>query len=153
MLGNSAHVTPDLYAICCDQASVLLTGLAQDVAGTAELASASTPAVPSSSHPLIQRAVGREPSLRLIAVDIPRTYPTLAFFHADGPLAAPLHRVLEAYACFRPDVGYIQGMSYLAGLLLLFVEDEATVFRCFCSLLQRHLFFDLFRVDKELVSY
>ena len=42
-------------------------------------------------------------------------------------------------------------MSYLAGLLLLFIEEEAVVFQCFCALLSRHVCFDLFRVDKELV--
>ena len=160
MLGNALHVNADLYRISCEQATVLLAGLREPVVPPEVVSGdASDGALSASSlfpsdadSRIIRRAVGREPSLRLIAVDIPRTYPTLAFFHAEGPLAAPLHRILEAYACFKPDVGYIQGMSYLAGLLLLFIEDEAVVFRCFCSLLSRHLCFDLFRVDKELVS-
>ena len=31
-------------------------------------------------------------------------------------------QVLEAYICYRPDVGYVQGMSYLAAMLILYLE-------------------------------
>jgi len=35
-----------------------------------------------------------------------------------------LHRILEAFTMYRPDIGYVQGMSYVAAVLLLFMENE-----------------------------
>ena len=127
MLGNSQRITPDMYRLCCEQAAVLQLGLRDSAAALPELATpslrapgvvphghsasasstAASPAESVSARCAIRKATGREPSLQLIAQDIPRTFPTLAFFHEDGPLAAPLHRILEAYACFRPDVGCV----------------------------------------------
>jgi hypothetical protein len=47
-------------------------------------------------------------SMTLIKRDIPRTFPTLSFFHDDGPLAASLDHVMKAYACYEPNIGYVQ---------------------------------------------
>ena len=47
-------------------------------------------------------------SMTLIQRDIPRTFPTLSFFHDDGPLASALDHVLKAYACYEPKIGYVQ---------------------------------------------
>lgn len=47
-------------------------------------------------------------SMTLIQRDIPRTFPTLSFFHDDGPLASSLDHVLKAYACYEPNIGYVQ---------------------------------------------
>ena len=89
-----------------------------------------------------------EGSLRLIAQDLPRTFPELAFFHGDGPLAQSLQDVLEAYVCYRPDVGYVQGMSYLAAILLLYMDDF-TAFQCFANLLSGHFYFDFYRLHRD----
>ena len=35
-----------------------------------------------------------------------------------------IYKVLQAFAMFRPDIGYVQGMSYLAGVILMYSEDE-----------------------------
>jgi len=55
----------------------------------------------------------------LIPLDLPRTFPALAFFQPGGPWHDHLRQVLEAYACYRPDIGYVQGMSYIAAVLLI----------------------------------
>ena len=47
-------------------------------------------------------------SMTLIQHDIPRTFPTLSFFHDEGPLALSLDHVLKAYACYEPSIGYVQ---------------------------------------------
>lgn len=52
-------------------------------------------------------------SMTLIQRDIPRTFPTLSFFHDDGPLASSLDHVLKAYACYEPTIGYVQVSSAL----------------------------------------
>ena len=30
-------------------------------------------------------------------------------------------KILRAFAMYRPDIGYVQGMSYIAGLVLLYI--------------------------------
>ena len=57
--------------------------------------------------------------MSLIQLDLGRTFPALALFQPDGPLHQSLSEVLEAYVCYRPDIGYVQGMSYLAAMLLI----------------------------------
>ena len=38
-------------------------------------------------------------------------------------------------------MGYVQGMSYVAAMLLLFVGDALECFRCFANMLNSHFFF------------
>lgn len=62
---------------------------------------------------------GRENTVKMIENDLHRTFPALKFFNGESLLKIQLRNVLEAYTFFRPDLGYVQGMSYLAGMLLL----------------------------------
>jgi hypothetical protein len=43
----------------------------------------------------------QEESVRLIGVDLARTFPHLAFFHDDGEMARGFEKVLQAYAVYR----------------------------------------------------
>ena len=36
-----------------------------------------------------------------------------SFFQPDGPMAPQLADVLEAYVCYRPDIGYVQGVFHI----------------------------------------
>ena len=69
--------------------------------------------------------LGRLHTVRQITFDMPRTFALLQFFNADGPLYPGLRSVLEAYVVYRPDMGYVQGMSFLASMLLLNMEPPA----------------------------
>lgn len=63
-----------------------------------------------------------------IELDLPRTYPHHAFFKTSEGRQA-LRRVLTAFAAHRPDVGYCQSMNFVAGLLLLTMDqDQEKVF-------------------------
>mmetsp|Transcript_67131 Transcript_67131/g.148737 ORF Transcript_67131/g.148737 Transcript_67131/m.148737 type:complete len:467 (+) Transcript_67131:214-1614(+) len=53
----------------------------------------------------------------LIEIDISRTFPELRTF--DATQQQRLLRVLNAYASYNPELGYCQGMNFIAGLLLL----------------------------------
>uniref|UniRef100_A0A7S2VVC8 Rab-GAP TBC domain-containing protein n=1 Tax=Norrisiella sphaerica TaxID=552664 RepID=A0A7S2VVC8_9EUKA len=90
----------------------------------------------------------REGSMRIIQADIPRTFPQLKFFHKEGPLHEPLLEVLQAYVCYRPDVGYVQGMSYLAAILLLNMPTF-DAFQCLANLLNQDIYFAFFRMDVD----
>ena len=86
MLGNPHNITAELYSIYLDQARSTLAALR-----------ASHPTVATMFTPptlLLPKERGREHSLALIDVDIPRTFPTLSFFAHDGPLHEPLQNIL-----------------------------------------------------------
>lgn len=57
--------------------------------------------------------------------DISRTFPSHVFFQQrHGPGQRSLYNVLKAYSVYDRDVGYVQGMGFLAGLLLLYMSEE-----------------------------
>lgn len=53
----------------------------------------------------------------IIQIDVPRTFPELKIF--DEEVQQQLSRILVAYSNYQPEVGYCQGMNFVAGLLLL----------------------------------
>ncbi|XP_034390497.1 TBC1 domain family member 2A isoform X2 [Cyclopterus lumpus] len=65
---------------------------------------------------------------RQIALDLQRSFPTHRSLMGDSPEAiegqAKLFRVLIAYGKYSPQVGYSQGMSYLAAVLLMQLGEE-----------------------------
>jgi len=88
----------------------------------------------------------------LIEADLPRTFPRLHFFAPKGPLEARLRNVLRIFAYFRPDIGYLQGMSYLAALLCLNVDSEFTAFQCFANVIMKGHLFAFFRLDRIAIN-
>ncbi|XP_033181156.1 USP6 N-terminal-like protein isoform X2 [Mastacembelus armatus] len=65
---------------------------------------------------------------RQIALDLQRSFPTHRSLMGESPEAiegqAKLFRVLIAYARYNPQVGYSQGMSYIAAVLLMQLGEE-----------------------------
>ncbi|KAB5571585.1 hypothetical protein PHYPO_G00226720 [Pangasianodon hypophthalmus] len=65
---------------------------------------------------------------RQIALDLQRSFPTHRSLMGDTPEAiegqAKLFRVLTAYAKYNPQIGYSQGMSYIAAVLLMLLSEE-----------------------------
>ncbi len=55
-----------------------------------------------------------------------------------------MFRVIKAYSVFDPDVGYCQGSPFIAGLMLLHLDEEAA-FRLFVDLMRVYKFRGLFR--------
>ena len=63
-----------------------------------------------------------EETVHQISLDLERTFPGLILLQANqGALYAELRAVLFAVACERARLGYVQGMSHLAALLLLYM--------------------------------
>ncbi|XP_064169603.1 TBC1 domain family member 10A [Anguilla rostrata] len=65
---------------------------------------------------------------RQIALDLQRSFPTHRSLMGDSAEAiegqAKLFRVLTAYARYNPLIGYCQGMSYIAAVLLMNLAEE-----------------------------
>ncbi|XP_060072002.1 TBC1 domain family member 14-like [Ylistrum balloti] len=141
-IGNDLNLTQELYEICESRAEdrIRLTLTACDpgeVYGTSE-----TSSEPPSS---------KESSVELIKLDVSRTFPQLCIFQKGGPYHDLLHSLLGAYACYRPDVGYVQGMSFIAAVLLLNM-DVADAFLVFANLLNRPCQVAFFRIDEEMMK-
>lgn len=89
-----------------------------------------------------------ERSIRLVAVDMPRTFGHHPLFQTGADGTTRTIEVLEAYSCYRPDLGYVQGMSYLAAALC-FHMDSFTAFKAMASLLSKSVLFDMFRMEEK----
>ncbi|KAJ3911896.1 GTPase activating rab protein [Lentinula edodes] len=74
-----------------------------------------------------------------IEKDVGRTMPLNMFFGGDGPGVDKLRRVLTAYSCRNPAVGYCQGMNLVTSTLLLVHADEEEAFWVLCALVERIL--------------
>eukprot|EP00475_Leptophrys_vorax_P010301 TRINITY_DN16931_c0_g1_i3.p1 TRINITY_DN16931_c0_g1~~TRINITY_DN16931_c0_g1_i3.p1 ORF type:complete len:213 (-),score=59.87 TRINITY_DN16931_c0_g1_i3:33-671(-) len=74
------------------------------------------------------------------------------FFHEEGPLRDPLKELLCAYVAYRPDVGYVQGMSYLAAMLLLNLSSVEEAFIAFANILNEELYFSLYRMELKTMQ-
>mmetsp|Transcript_11856 Transcript_11856/g.26597 ORF Transcript_11856/g.26597 Transcript_11856/m.26597 type:complete len:300 (+) Transcript_11856:152-1051(+) len=72
-----------------------------------------------------------------IGRDIDRTFPQHEFFiQEESPGQVALLRVLIRYAAVDPEVGYCQGMGFLAALFLTYMPEEQA-FYCFHAVLAR----------------
>ncbi|XP_037318990.2 TBC1 domain family member 12-like isoform X2 [Pungitius pungitius] len=92
--------------------------------------------------------LGTDDAPELIRRDISRTLPSLCVFHKGGPYHNLLQSILGAYTCYRPDVGYVQGMSSIAAMLILNM-DEVQVFISFSNLINRRCQLAFYRVDHQ----
>ncbi|XP_064923536.1 TBC1 domain family member 12 isoform X2 [Columba livia] len=136
-VGNELNITPELYEIFLSRAKERWKSFSE-----------------TSSENDIEdvgaSVADREASLELIKLDISRTFPSLYIFQKGGPYHDLLHSVLGAYTCYRPDVGYVQGMSFIAAVLILNLE-EADAFIAFANLLNKPCQLAFFRVDHSMM--
>ncbi|KAL2078218.1 hypothetical protein ACEWY4_025903 [Coilia grayii] len=137
-IGNELNITPELYEIFLSRAKERWKSFSETGTET------DTEAESGAS------LADRESSLDVIKLDISRTFPSLFIFQKGGPYHDVLHSVLGAYTCYRPDVGYVQGMSFIAAVLILNLE-EPDAFIAFANLLNKPCQMAFFRVDHELM--
>ncbi|TYZ65813.1 hypothetical protein PybrP1_010746 [[Pythium] brassicae (nom. inval.)] len=143
-IGNKLKVTPEMFQIYRRRAAAYK----QHERGRRGSGDTNT-----SSSTGDSTVIGREHTLALIDTDLPRTFPSLKLFDASGPYYAFLLEVLETYACYRPDLGYIQGMSYLAALLCLHMpQDRFLAFQCLANLMVHEHLFTFYLLDAELAG-
>ncbi|CAM4790475.1 unnamed protein product [Rotaria magnacalcarata] len=90
--------------------------------------------------------------IELIQLDVSRTFPQLGLFQQHGPYHEYLQLLLCIYVYLCPEVGYVQGQAFLAGMFLLNL-DLFDSFICFSNLLNRPYFQTFYRfnnIDKYL---
>lgn len=123
-IGNELNVTSEIYESCLTRAQTKLSEL------------------------YCKSDIDQENSMNVIQLDISRTFPHLCIFQRGGPYSEMLHLLLAAYVCYRPDVGYVQGMSYIAAILILNMEQE-DAFICFSNLLNKPLHLSAFTLNQQ----
>lgn len=83
------------------------------------------------------------PATKQIDHDLPRTFPGHPWLDTSEGHAA-LRRVLVAYSFRDSDVGYCQGLNYVAALLLLVLKTEEDAFWMLAVLLENVLVSDCY---------
>lgn len=95
--------------------------------------------------------INKENSIRQIDLDVSRTFVYLGLYKQGSPMAEDLREVLRAFVASRPDIGYIQGLSFIAGLLLIYMNK----FQSFVALLNLVLhssIISFFRFDEQQIK-
>jgi hypothetical protein len=67
-------------------------------------------------------------------------------------MKSEIKRVLELFSLYRPDIGYVQGMSYFAWMLLIRMESYQS-FVCFSNIMLNDPFIhSLYMFKKEKIN-
>lgn len=133
--GNDLHITQELFEI---------------FRGHAEQKLLNNENTRSKSKKEIASNFVTDSVVDLITMDVSRTFPSLGIFQKGGPYHNVLYTVLAAYSCYRPDIGYVQGMAFLAAVLLLNME-AIDAFICFANLINRPMQMAFFCVDQPMM--
>ena len=77
---------------------------------------------------------------QVIIKDIDRTFPQCSFFKEKyGGGQRQLYKVLVNYSKYNKSVGYVQGMGFIAALLLTYMDEERTFFMMHTLMKKRDL--------------
>ncbi|XP_071441998.1 TBC1 domain family member 14-like [Hetaerina americana] len=163
-ISNDLNITPELYEICVSRAqerlkaaengcngSVSCNGVSSEGEGSGGQSMDSGWATANGESEEGGENPDKESSVELIQLDISRTFPHLCIFQEGGPYYDILHSLIGAYVCYRPDVGYVQGMSFLAAVLILNM-DAPDAFICFANLLNRPCHVAFFRLKESIME-
>lgn len=96
----------------------------------------------------IKKTFDKEKSINLIDLDIERTFPYLGVFKKESQLGESLREILRVFVVTRPDIGYVQGLSYIAGTLLLQMDTFQT-FICFMNIILSPNILPFYRLDEK----
>lgn len=74
-----------------------------------------------------------------IGKDLPRTFTHIKAFNIDPKTGDnKLYNVLKAFSSYDIEIGYCQGINYLAAMLLTHIDDEQEAFWCLVYIMNKH---------------
>ena len=92
------------------------------------------------------------PFEKQIIRDSTRTFPTHEMFQSpDSEGIESLRNLMHAYAVYDKEVGYCQGLGFVAGLLLMIMPEEEA-FCVFIQILQENRIRDMYKPSMSLLS-
>lgn len=97
---------------------------------------------------LVTAARTKERSILIIDTDLPRTFGHVAELRDQKESLA---KILHAFTMFRPDIGYIQGMSYVAAMLHLQMKSELMTFVAFCTMMTKYPILPFYSFNDVLI--
>ena len=81
-----------------------------------------------------------------IARDVYRTFPGMDMFkEEDGYGQRALLNLLRAYSAYDHDIGYCQGMGFIAGLLIAEIPSEEQAFWTFVQIMKKYSWRNMFK--------
>jgi len=102
--------------------------------------------------PVYDEKSGEQNVGELIRRDLPRTFPELKLFkNPESEAYNQILKVLETAAFYQPEIGYVQGMSYVCAILLLFM-NHYDAFVCFTNLLNTPFMRSVCKVDPSSLA-
>lgn len=162
-IGNPLNISEELYTVLKDRATKgreLFELVRSDNKSTFDIAGdvhSNEFKQSNSKQQFDEKGVKMEENERnahkAISLDLPRTFPELTFFHIKGSTYEnALRDILQSFLYLKPDIGYSQGMSFLAAVLLLYM-DSYDAFCCFSNmLLYKSCFLNFFRIKMPEVK-
>ena len=99
----------------------------------------------------IKKTLDKEKSINLIDLDIERTFPSMGVFKKDSQLGENLREILRIFVVARPDIGYVQGLSYIAATLLLQMDKFQSLV-CFMNIILSPNILPFYRLDEQNIK-
>ena len=156
-IGNKFSITKELYDIELKKSIQLLMKLERkslkknknnnDDSDFSSSMSLSTKKLYSK---YIIHTLDKEKSINLIDLDIERTFPYMGVFKKESQLGENLREILRIFVVSRPDIGYVQGLSYIAATLLLQM-DKFQAFVCFMNIILNPNILPFYLLDEEKI--
>ncbi|KAJ1497922.1 GTPase-activating protein [Coelomomyces lativittatus] len=100
-----------------------------------KLARVSTLSLKDKFHQLLEHT---SPYEKIIQRDLLRTFPKHPFFRKGGKGVKSLFHLMKVYSLYDIEVGYCQGLAFVAGPILLNIHNEVESFSLFVSLLNNY---------------
>lgn len=97
-------------------------------------------------------SIGKEYTIKYINLDIQRTFSYLGMFRdEESQMSEDLNEILQAFVISRPDIGYVQGLSYIGGMLLLYL-DKFQSFVALMNIVMNPNLISFYRFNENQVS-
>ena len=155
-IGNKFSITKEYYDIEAKKSIQLLMKLEKNSHkknqnDESDLSSSMSLATKKIYSKYIKQTLDKEKSINLIDLDIERTFPYMGVFKENSQLGENLREILRIFVVARPDIGYVQGLSYIAGTLLLQM-DKFQAFVCFMNIILSPNILPFYLLDEQNIK-
>ena len=157
-IGNKFSITKEYYDIEAKKSIQLLMKLERNSQKKtknnneeSELSSSLSLTTKKIYAKYIKQTLDKEKSINLIDLDIERTFPYMGVFKKESQLGEDLREILRIFVVARPDIGYVQGLSYIAATLLLQM-DKFQAFVCFMNIILSPNILPFYLLDEQNIK-
>ena len=155
-IGNKFSITKEYYDIEAKKSIQLLMKLEKNSHkknqnDESDLSSSMSLTTKKIYSKYIKQTLDKEKSINLIDLDIERTFPYMGVFKENSQLGENLREILRIFVVARPDIGYVQGLSYIAGTLLLQM-DKFQAFVCFMNIILSPNILPFYLLDEQNIK-